>query len=83
MLRGLVENSCTACKSGVLNSIDANSCRSPERMTTFGTEWSASRSAAFSAGNAAHESRCASWPHRDVNGTELTMNLNEAVPLAC
>lgn len=51
-------------------------------MMTFGTEWKASRRAAFSVGNAAQESLAASWPQSDVNGTELTMNLNEAVPLA-
>ncbi len=34
---------------------------------------------AFSAGKALHESVAASYPQRDVNGTDVMMNLNVAV----
>lgn len=80
MLNGLVEISTTLLSvSSLVNFIAANSCLSPERMTTFGTECIALSSPIFSAGYAAQESHRASCCHNEVNGTEVTMNLNVAV----
>ena len=46
---------------------------------TFGTVAMASKMEAFSAGYAAQESTAASCVHKEVNGTEVTMNLNVEV----
>jgi hypothetical protein len=63
-----------------LNSIAANSWRSPEIMITLGTVWNALKSAALSVGNPDQESVTASCDQRDVKGTEETMNLKVQVP---
>jgi len=46
---------------------------------TFGTVAIASKMAAFSVAYAAQESTAASCVHKEVNGTEVTMNLNVEV----
>ena len=50
-------------------------------MTTLGTEWKSSKRAARSAGKPGQQSVWASWPQREVKGTEETMNLKVAVDL--
>lgn len=81
MLNGLVETSNMGQPVELrwLNSTSANSWRSPERITTFGTVARASKTAAFSVVYADQESTVASCVHKEANGTDVITNLNVEV----